>query len=255
MFTKKVKPAGNPAGSAEQPPRGRGRPPGPTLQGLGTRHKLYGTAIDLIGTKGYDQTTMRDVADAAGVSVGLLYRYFPNKRAVVLALYDELSLEQQSRCADMAKGLWRDRFLAALDASLAVLKPHRRTLSALIPVMVSAEPDGLFGSATTFSRRRVQQIFQDAVVGAKDAPRGELAAALGRLLYLVHLAVILWWLLDKSPNQRATAALVALIKQILPMAALTMKIRRVGDFIMAGDKLFDQALLQDGGPEASPSEA
>ena len=58
MFTKKVKPGG----SAEEPPvdrpRGRGRPPGPTLQGIGTRHKLYGTAIDLIATKGYDQTTV-----------------------------------------------------------------------------------------------------------------------------------------------------------------------------------------------------
>ena len=253
MFTKKVKPGVSPEVPPEDRPRGRGRPPGPTLQGIGTRHKLYGTAIDLIATKGYDKTTMRDVADAADVSVGLLYRYFPNKRAVVLALYDELSLEQQSRVTEMPRGLWRDRFLFTLEASLTVLKPHRRTLSALIPVMVSAEPDGLFGSETAFSRRRVQQIFQDAVVGAKDAPRGELSAALGRLLYLVHLAVILWWLLDKSLNQRATSALVILIKQILPMAALTLKIRRVGDFVMTGDKLFDQAMLQDAAPEAPGS--
>lgn len=247
MFTKKVKSEADEAGGG----RGRGRPPGATLQGLGTRHKLYGTAIDLIATHGYDRTTMRDVAEAAGVSVGLLYRYFPNKRAVVLALYDELSLEQQARVAELPRGPWRNRFLIALDASLSVLRPHRRTLSALIPVMVSAEPDGLFGSATAFSRRRVQQMFQDAVVGAKDGPRGELAAALGRLLYLVHLAVILWWLLDKSPNQRATTALVALIAQILPLAALTLKIRRVADFVLAGDRLFEQALLQEGAADAS----
>ena len=64
MFTKKVK---QPGGTDQKPPdspRGRGRPPGPTLQGLGTRHKLYGTAIDLIAANGYDRTTMRDVADA-----------------------------------------------------------------------------------------------------------------------------------------------------------------------------------------------
>lgn len=243
MFTKKVKPAGN----AGDPPvkRGRGRPPGETTQGLATRHKLYGVAVDLIGTRGYEATTMREVADAAGVSVGLLYRYFPNKRAVILALYDELSLDQRERGSQMTAGLWRDRFLFALDSSLTVLKPHRRTLSALIPVMVSAAPDGLFGSETAFSRRRVQQIFQDAVVSARDAPRGELAAALGRLLYLVHLAVILWWLLDKSPNQRATTALVELVKQMLPMAALTLKLKRVGALVLAGDRLFDQALLQE----------
>ena len=80
----------------------------------------------------------------------------------------------------------------------------------------------------------------------KDAPRGELAAALGRLLYLMHLAVILWWLLDRSPNQRATAALVALTKQILPMASLALKIKRVGAVVLSGDKLFAEALLAEG---------
>jgi len=45
----------------------------------------------LIGERGYDAATLRDVAARAGVSPALLYRYFPNKRSVVLALYDELS--------------------------------------------------------------------------------------------------------------------------------------------------------------------
>jgi hypothetical protein len=33
---------------------------------------------------------------------------------------------------------------------------------------------------------------------------------------------------------------------MLPLAALTLKIRRVADFVREGDRLFDQALLQDG---------
>jgi AcrR family transcriptional regulator len=242
MFTKNSKSAEN----GPDRPRKRGRPPGTTALGETTRQKLYLTAIGLIAERGYAQTTLRDVADAAGVSVGLLYRYFPNKRAVMLALYDELSLEQLARANGMPHGAWRDRFLFTLETSLSVLRPHRRTLSALIPVMISTEPDGLFGSETAFSRRRVQGVFQDAAVGAKDAPHGELAAALGRLLYLVHLAVILWWLLDRSPNQRATAALLALTKQILPMASLALKIKRVGAVVLSGDKLFAEALLAEG---------
>jgi AcrR family transcriptional regulator len=244
MFTKNSKSARNGPNGA----RKRGRPPGTTALGETTRQKLYETAVGLIAERGYEKTTLRDVADAAGVSVGLLYRYFPNKRAVMLSLYDELSLEQLARANDMPGGAWRDRFLFTLEASLSVLRPHRRTLSALIPVMISNEPDGLFGSATAFSRHRVQRVFQDAVVGAKDAPRGELAAALGRLLYLVHLAVILWWLLDRSPSQRATSALVALTKQILPMASLALKIKRVGAVVLSGDKLFAEALLAEGTP-------
>src|SRR3954471_20146838 len=93
------------------PARRRGRPRGPTTQGLETRQLLYETAIRLIAARGWQATTLRDVAAEAGVSVGLLYRYFPSKRAVVLTLYDELSAEYADRAAQMAPGRWRDRFL------------------------------------------------------------------------------------------------------------------------------------------------
>src|SRR6478609_7912560 len=90
------------------PVRGRGRPRGTTPQGLETRRRLYETAIGLIAARGWQETTLRDVAAEAGVSVGLLYRYFPSKQAIVLALYDELSADYAARAAAMAPGRWRD---------------------------------------------------------------------------------------------------------------------------------------------------
>ena len=70
------------------PPRRRGRPRGRTEQGEHTRRHVYEVAIRLIATRGWQQTTLRDVAREAGVSVGLLYRYFPSKQAVVLERVD-----------------------------------------------------------------------------------------------------------------------------------------------------------------------
>lgn len=227
----------------EKARRKRGRPPGETAQGVAARQKLYDTAITLIGERGFDQTTLRDVAARAGVSVGLLYRYFPSKQAVVLALYDELSAEQSAHAEAMPRGKWRDRFLFTLETSLTILGPHRQTLTALIPVLVSNAPDGLFSGTTAFSRERVQRVYQDAVLGATDAPRAEVAAALGRLLYLAHLGVVLWWLLDKSPQQRATGALVRLMTSALPAAAMTLRLPKVAAFILAGDRLFQEALI------------
>ena len=64
--------------------------------------------------------------------------------------------------------------------------------------------DGVFSDKMTFSRQRVERAFTAAVSAANDAPSADIAEALGRLLYLIHLAIILWWLLDKSPEQRAT---------------------------------------------------
>ena len=75
-------------------------------------------------------------------------------------------------------------------------------------MLVGDPAEGVFSETSAFSRVRVQGVFEEAVTGATDAPRLPLAQALGRLLYLVHLAVLLWWLLDKSANQRATSALI-----------------------------------------------
>ena len=68
------------------------------------------------------------------------------------------------------------------------------------------------------------------------------------MLYLLHLAVILWWLLDRSPNQRATSALVELFRQILPSAALTLRLSPVRSFVKSADALFQEALLEGAEP-------
>lgn len=223
-------------------PSKRGRPPGRTPQGEAARLRLYETAIKLIGERGYEAATLREVAVRAGVSHGLLYKYFPNKRAVVLTLYNELSESFARQATGMPQGKWRDRFIYALALSLKVLEPHRRTLRALAPVMVGDADEGVFARSTAFSRLRVQAVFENAVTDATDAPRKS-AEATGRLLYLLHLAVILWWLLDRTPGQRATSALVALFRQVLPSAALALRLPPVRGFVQSADTLFREALL------------
>ncbi len=223
--------------------RKRGRPPGRTAGGEATRLRLYEAAIALIGERGYDAATLRDVATRAGVSPALLYRYFPNKRSVVLALYDELSETFAQRAAGMPRGTWRERFIFALELSLRALAPHRVTLRALAPMMVGGAEEGVFAQNTAFSRKRVQGVFQEAVVGATDAPKGPIAESLGRLLYVAHLGMILWWLLDRSSDQRATKALVAAIGRMLPSAAVALRVRPVRGFLLSADALFREGLL------------
>jgi AcrR family transcriptional regulator len=231
MFTEKVK------------RRTRGRPPGQTDQGAATRQRLYDVAIGLMATRGYAATTLRDVAKEAGVSAGLLYRYFPNKRAVIIALYEELSADFVRQAAHMPAGRWRDRFSFAVRASLEALGPHRVALRALIPVLVGDPEEGVFGESVAFSRRRVQGVFETTVAGSNDAPPRALADALGRLLYLAHLAVLLWWLLDKSPKQRATDALLSTTQQILPSVTMALRLPPVRRFVMSADGLVGDALF------------
>jgi AcrR family transcriptional regulator len=234
-------------------PRPRGRPRGSTAQGLQSRKRLYEIAIRLIASRGYEATTLREVAAEAGVSVGLLYRYFPNKRAVVLALYDELSAEYASRARAMPDGPWRKRFIYAMQTSLETLRPHRSTLAALVPLLVADPGEGLFAPATSFSRERVQAVFAAAVSGATDAPTKKLTEPIGRLLYLIHLGVLLWWLLDKSREQRATKSLVESLDRALPVARFILRLGPARTFILAADRAFREALLEDTPAGLQPS--
>lgn len=224
-------------------PRKRGRPPGRTPEGDAMRQRLYETAIALIGERGYEAATLRDVAARAGVSPALLYKYFPNKRAVVLALYDHLSETFAARAVSMPRGKWRERFLFALELSVRTLGPHRVTLRALAPMMVGDTDEGVFATRTAFSRLRVQTAFEAVVVDATDAPAQSLARPLGRLLYLAHLGVILWWLLDRSPRQRVTNGVMELIRQMLPSIALSLHLRPIKSFVRSADALFREGLL------------
>jgi len=191
---------------------------------------------------------MRDIGQAAGVSPALLYRYFPSKHAVLLALYDDLSRQFEERALAMPAGPWRERFLFALRASLDVLGPHRGTISGLVPVLVGNPRDGVFAESSAFSRRRVQSAFEQAVVDARDAPAEPDARALGRVLYLAHLALLLWWALDRSREQRTTAGMLSLLAQVLPALALALKFPRLRRLVRAGDVLLREGLLGESLP-------
>jgi AcrR family transcriptional regulator len=221
----------------------RGRPRGLSRRGQDVRKRLYDTSIALMAERGYEAATLRDVAAQAGVSAGLLYRYFPSKRAVVMQLYDELSADLVDRAQAMPEGRWAKRFMFALTTSLAVLAPHRAVLSALVPVLVGDPAQGLFAPSTAFSLFRVQGVFVDAVLQATDRPRPQVGEALGRLLYVVHLAVILWWLLDRSRDQVATTKLVALIGRTLPAIAAGIRVPLVRRSVTAGEALVREGLF------------
>src|SRR5436309_15768346 len=47
------------------------------------------SALRLFSTRGYRGTSVRDIAEAAGVSTGNLYHHFPDKEAIFRTLLDD----------------------------------------------------------------------------------------------------------------------------------------------------------------------
>src|SRR5260370_4033731 len=64
---------------------------GSTRKAEETRARILSEALTLFRERGFDQTTMRDIARAAGVAIGAAYYYFESKEALVMAFYGEAS--------------------------------------------------------------------------------------------------------------------------------------------------------------------
>ncbi|MGP3756320.1 TetR/AcrR family transcriptional regulator [Streptomyces sp. IBSNAI001] len=63
------------------------------------RRHILDAATGLFAAKGYERTTTAEICKAAGVSTGNLFHYFPNKRAIFLAVFDEEGDDKAERLA------------------------------------------------------------------------------------------------------------------------------------------------------------
>jgi len=76
---------------------GEDLPPEPVQRrSLEKRARLKAAALALFGEKGYERTSIEDVAERAKLALGTFYQHFRSKRQLLLALMDEL-LEKLSR--------------------------------------------------------------------------------------------------------------------------------------------------------------
>lgn len=57
----------------------------------GARERLVVAAVDLFTEQGYDATTVAEIAERAGVTKSTLFRYFPDKREILVAGQETLS--------------------------------------------------------------------------------------------------------------------------------------------------------------------
>jgi len=58
------------------------------LTNLDRRTQILDAAVVCFAKHGFHQTSMHDISAEAGISVGLIYRYFQNKEAVIAAMAD-----------------------------------------------------------------------------------------------------------------------------------------------------------------------
>jgi AcrR family transcriptional regulator len=197
----------------------------PVKKGERTREHILNTALALFAERGYQQTSMRDIAASAECSLGLAYRYFTRKDEMVLALYARLLVAMDAQVEALPPAPLAERFDGVMRAKLAQLMPHRALLGAIAGAALVPDGDmAVLGVRSAEIRERASAIFRTVVIGASDAPRGEVANDLATLLYAAHLGLILFWLNDPTPNQRATDELLRFGRDALRLTRRTLRL-------------------------------
>ena len=182
-----------------------------------TRERIRESALALFAEKGYEATTMREVAARAGASLGLAYRYYASKEEFALELYLRLAEESQEWAREnLPEGTIAERFERAMLAKLDQVKAHRGPLAALlVKALDPNSPTSSLGGGTAEVRQVMGSVFREVVRGARDAPGQRQTRELGTVLYGLHLAIILYWFHDRTEGARATRELVGSARDAL----------------------------------------
>src|SRR5512146_480897 len=196
-----------------------------TEKAVRTRRRILEAALALFARKGYEGTTMREIAAEAGCSLGLAYRYFAGKDEMVLELYSELARTLERQVESLPPGTVAGRFARVMGTLLELMAPHRETLGALFGAALNPRSTvGVFGGRASEVRRQARGLYSRVVTQASDAPRPTQAEDLATLLYGLPLALVLFWLLDRTDGAQRTHALLAFLRDILarlrPLLAL-----------------------------------
>jgi len=170
------------------------------------RVQILDAALVCFAKRGFHQASMHDISAEAGISAGLIYRYFENKDAVISAMADRHKKE-------IHEVVQRAKQAPTLLESLEILFTAHCCEDA--PQVVSAFVVDLYAEASRNQRVAdlVRDVLQTAMDGVTDliarAPEAQAAAhglsptELAELIYAVARGMLM---LDVLRPQQMTAA-------------------------------------------------
>ena len=169
-----------------------------------TRQRILEAARQLFATGGFDTSTTRDIADAAGIAAGTLFNYFPTKEALLASLAAEAIAGVDRDFEESAAECLEEELFAFVAAGLRKLKPLRKHLPVLLETALNplAAAPGDEGQSLRLSH------LETVARLSKKRGVGELSPVALQLYWTLYTGVLMFWAQDRSPKQEDTLALL-----------------------------------------------
>ncbi|HEU0132785.1 MAG TPA: TetR family transcriptional regulator [Mycobacteriales bacterium] len=202
-------------------------PAGKTRKGEQTRERILDAALDLFRTQGYAETTMRQIAQEAGVAVGNAYYYFASKDQLILAFYERNHHDHLRLLGSALEETkeFQERLRVLLRTKVDSAMPYRRLSTKLFTSAADPEsPLSPFSPESAPLRAEAVALMGRVVDGSSLRVGKDLRADLPELLWLYEMGIVLYWVHDPSPECERTYALidrtVPLVERLVSLAKL-----------------------------------
>ena len=137
------------------------------------RERVIRAAQELAAEGGYDAVQMRDVASRGEVALGTIYRYFPSKDALLLAVMVQWlgDLEQRVTRHPPTGATTVDRIMDVLGRAVGSMDREPRLTRAVIAAMTAGDPASVdaVGEVTAAMARILEAAFPEDVDPALEA--------------------------------------------------------------------------------------
>jgi len=184
------------------------QPAGRTGKGEQTRALILETALELFRERGYEDTTMRAIAERAGVALGSTYYYFRSKEALIQSFYGRTHEEHLAAVGGVLaeERTFRARLLGVMRAKLETIEPYHRFSGILFKTAADPEsPLNPFSEESRPTREQATELFAEVVRGSEGLRMPpDLMAELPGLLWTWHMGIVLFWIHDRSPGRART---------------------------------------------------
>jgi AcrR family transcriptional regulator len=199
-----VKKAKSAASKAQRSParNSRGRRERRTVE---TRERLFRAALDLFAKKGFTQTTVEDITEAADVGKGTFFNYFPSKDHILLA-FGEMQFGKLESAVEEARrtGEAMPQFLRSLGVRMTQEPTrHPGIIRTLLQAYLSTTP---VRAAMLDLQKRVHALHTEIVlIGQergeirKDLPASEIAHVFRQTIF----GTLLMWSLNGDATLHA----------------------------------------------------